>query len=71
MKLPMMLGASLPHTHRRAAEYVDKILKGARASDLPMEQPTQYELVLNLPTARLLGIALPQTLLLRADAIVQ
>ena len=71
MMLMMSYGPSLPDLFRRAATYVDKILQGVKPADLPMEQPMKFELVINLKTAKALGITMPPSLLLLAYEVIQ
>jgi putative ABC transport system substrate-binding protein len=67
----MSYGVNVPDQFRRAAEFVDKILHGAKPGDIPVEQPTKFDLVVNLTTAKALGLSLPPTLLARADEVIE
>ena len=64
-------GPNIPDLFRRAADYVDKILRGAKPADLPVEQPTKFDLVLNLTTAKVLGLTIPESFLVRADEVIE
>ena len=67
----MSYGLNLPDQFRRAADYVDKILRGAKPADIPVEQPTKFDLVVNLTTAKALGLTIPEAFLLRADEVIE
>ena len=67
----MSYGANFPDTFRRAAELTDKVLRGAKPADIPVEQPTKFDLTINLTTAKALGLDVPPSLLARADEVIE
>ena len=67
----MSYGSNFPDLFRRTADLVDKILRGAKPGDIPVEQPTKFDLIINLTTAKALGLAIPKSFLLRADEVIE
>ena len=67
----MSYGANFPDLLRRAADFVDKVLRGAKPADIPVEQPTKFDLIINLTTAKVLKLTIPEAFLLRADELIE